>query len=182
MPAREDLVNATKELLWEKGYAAMSPGDILKRSGAGHGSLYHHFSGKEEIARATLKAVEEDLSSRAQTLLAAPTPALERLENYLFQKRDALRGCRLGRMAFDPGMNEALRGPVTEYFEGLHKMVVAVIKEAQSDGGLKESLNPDRTAAALVAAVQGGYVLSKAHNDPTKMRDAVTGIADLLGL
>ena len=45
--ARERLVDATQELLWEQGYAATSPKDILHRAGAGQGSMYHHFAGKQ---------------------------------------------------------------------------------------------------------------------------------------
>ena len=45
MNTRERLVDATQELLWEQGYAATSPKDILHRAGAGQGSMYHHFAG-----------------------------------------------------------------------------------------------------------------------------------------
>jgi AcrR family transcriptional regulator len=37
---RDQLVEATKELLWEAGYEAMSPRDIQARSAAKPGSLY----------------------------------------------------------------------------------------------------------------------------------------------
>jgi AcrR family transcriptional regulator len=40
---RDQPVEATKELLWEVGYEAMSPRDIQARSGVKSGSLYHHF-------------------------------------------------------------------------------------------------------------------------------------------
>ena len=39
---RDQLVEATKELLWEVGYQAMSPRDIQARSATKPGSLYHH--------------------------------------------------------------------------------------------------------------------------------------------
>jgi DNA-binding transcriptional LysR family regulator len=39
---RDELVEATKELLWEVNYEAMSPRDIQARSAARPGSLYHH--------------------------------------------------------------------------------------------------------------------------------------------
>jgi AcrR family transcriptional regulator len=47
---RDQLVEATKELLWEVGYKAMSPRDIQARSAAKPGSLYHHFPSKLAIA------------------------------------------------------------------------------------------------------------------------------------
>ena len=38
---RDQPTEATKELLWEVGYEAMSPRDIQARSAAKPGSLYH---------------------------------------------------------------------------------------------------------------------------------------------
>ena len=46
---RDQLVGATKELLWEVGYEAMSPRDIQARSTAKPGSLYHYFPSKLAI-------------------------------------------------------------------------------------------------------------------------------------
>ena len=54
---RDKLIEATKSLLWEVGYESMSPKTILKRSGAGQGSLYHHFEGKKDNATSQPKIV-----------------------------------------------------------------------------------------------------------------------------
>ena len=43
---RDQLVEATKGLLWEVDYEAMSPRDIQAPSAAKPGSLYHHFPSK----------------------------------------------------------------------------------------------------------------------------------------
>jgi TetR/AcrR family transcriptional repressor of nem operon len=51
---RDQLVEATKELLWEVGYEAMSPRDIQARSAVKPGSLYHHFPSKLAIAEVAL--------------------------------------------------------------------------------------------------------------------------------
>ncbi|MDC7802356.1 TetR family transcriptional regulator [Sphingomonas sp. BLCC-B65] len=50
MDTKTRLVEAAQELLWERGYAATSPKDILRRADAGQGSMYHHFDGKQELA------------------------------------------------------------------------------------------------------------------------------------
>ena len=60
-PTREKILRATKDLLWERGFEAMSPRDVMSRSG-GQGSLYHHFTGKLDLACAALAemAAEEE--------------------------------------------------------------------------------------------------------------------------
>ena len=60
MSSREQLTEAMAELLWERGYAATSPRDVMSRAGVGQGSMYHHFSGKHELAVEALSAVGRD--------------------------------------------------------------------------------------------------------------------------
>ena len=47
---RELLIDTMKQLLWERGYDATSPNQVLERSGVGKGSFYHHFKGKKDLA------------------------------------------------------------------------------------------------------------------------------------
>lgn len=48
--SKQKLVTATCALLAERGYTATSPEMILRRAGVGHGSMYHHYHGKEDLA------------------------------------------------------------------------------------------------------------------------------------
>lgn len=53
--SREKLVAATCALLSERGLEATSPTMIVKRSGVGQGSMYHHFEGKNDVALAAIR-------------------------------------------------------------------------------------------------------------------------------
>lgn len=48
--SKQKLVAAMCALLAERGFEATSPTMVLQRSGIGHGSLYHHYRGKEDLA------------------------------------------------------------------------------------------------------------------------------------
>ena len=52
--SKQKLVAAMCALLAERGFEATSPTMVLQRSGIGHGSLYHHYRGKEDL---TLDAI-----------------------------------------------------------------------------------------------------------------------------
>ena len=101
---REAIVAAAKALLWERGYEATSPRDVLDRSGAGQGSLYHHFSGKREVAAAALAEMAEEEIAAIDRLFAPDSPPLDRVHAYLTRERQALRGCRLARLANEAAM------------------------------------------------------------------------------
>jgi len=132
---RDQLVEATKDLLWEVGYEAMSPRDIQSRSAARPGSLYHHFPSKLAIAEAALtEAAAEEIASLDE-IFSADTPPLEAVRRYLFLKREAFRGCRLGRLVHEASIeHEELRRPIAAYFDSVRNHIARALAQAQSDG------------------------------------------------
>jgi TetR/AcrR family transcriptional repressor of nem operon len=106
---RDQVAEATKELLWEVGYEAVSPPDIQARSAAKPGSLYHHFPSKLTIAEVALGEVAAE-EIHVLKRFSADAPPLEAVRRYLLLKRDAFRGCRLGRLVHEASIeHEELR-------------------------------------------------------------------------
>lgn len=177
MSARDALLEAGKELLWERGYSAMSPRDVLRRSGAGQGSLYHFFEGKEGLATEAMRAVAAEVSERIAVTCGPGTgTGMQRIERFLKAERDPLRGCRLGRMAQDPELPESLRSSVGSGLDALASVLERAVCDAQLEGELSRELDPGTLADALIAVVQGGYVLARAH----KSREHMTRVTSAL--
>lgn len=98
MGTKDRLIAATQELLWERGYAATSPKDILQKAEAGQGSMYHHFSGKQDLAVTALEETAAGMRASAEILLHGEGSPVDRVRAYLTRQRDSLKGCRIGRM------------------------------------------------------------------------------------
>ncbi|MDI6103686.1 TetR/AcrR family transcriptional regulator [Actinoplanes sp. NEAU-A12] len=178
---REALIEATKHLLAEDGYGSTSPRDILARSGAGQGSLYHHFRGKSDLAAAALHEVSAEMRTAVDDRLDAAADPVVAVLDWLQAPRDALRGCRLGRLAAEPAIGEAvIAAPIAAYFHHVQGRLAARLGEAAAAGRLTDGMDPGEVAASLVAVVQGGYVLARATDDPAAMRRAQAGAAALL--
>lgn len=179
--SRRRLLNATKDLLWQKGYEKTSPQDVLTASGVGKGSLYHHFPGKQDLARAAMEEVSAEMTERALTLLSGDDPPLDRIRRWLLLARDGLLGCRVGRLANESAIfDAALHEPVDAYFRALETRVTAILDEARHTGDLPAVLDPRQTARSLIATIQGGYVLSRARQDASLCSDACAGAMRLL--
>ena len=130
--------------------------------------MYHHFRGKRELALAALErncATQVPLSVEPLTGEGSP---MERLTRYLTVERDALRGCKVGRMTQDPGVvaDPGLLAPVAAAFAAVRGALTGVLGEAIEAGELPAGLDASQVAAALTSAIQGGYVLSIAAQDP----------------
>ncbi|RED54091.1 TetR/AcrR family transcriptional regulator [Aestuariispira insulae] len=165
MSKKEALIDATKQLLWEKGYEATSPRDIQALSATGQGSFYHHFDGKKDLAIAALEEISREMLDIMRDNLAAKGPAQQRLESYLCKPRESLKGCRVGRLANEISMQDPQLGqPMRAYFEELTELLKHAIREAQEDGSLPAHLDAGDLATTLLAVVQGGFVLSRAQD------------------
>lgn len=179
---RGRLIAATQELLWERGYAATSPRDIQAAAEAGQGSMYHHFRGKEGLAVAALEQSAQSMRSDVAALLSGPGTAVERLEGYLRRQRDSVRGCRMGRMTFDPDVisSPALLQPVATTLDWLVTALADVVRQGVDAGELDPGLEPVRLASTIAAVVQGGYVLARAQGDAAPFDAAIEGAVSLL--
>ncbi|WP_425718497.1 TetR/AcrR family transcriptional regulator [Micromonospora sp. DT233] len=169
------------ELMWERGYADTSPRHVRERSGVGQGSMYHHFPTKRDLALAALERNVADLLPAASEL-DGPGEPMARIEAYLMRPRDALKGCKVGRMTQDPQVREdpVLLAPVARAFAQVHVAWAKVLSEAVAARELRDDLDPEDLAHTLMAVLQGGYVLAIAQQDPGPFDAARAGVLSLL--
>ncbi len=183
MSKRDAIVAAAKDLLWERGYEAMSPRDVMERSGAGQGSLYHHFPGKLHLAVAALTEMAAEEIVELDTIFHPAVPPLDRIARYLRRERAALRGCRLARLANEAAIAEpAFRAPVADFLDRIADRLQASLAEAQAAGQLRPELSAAAVATTLLAVIEGGYVLARTHWEPERLARAVEGAGQLLAI
>ncbi|MFB7236542.1 TetR/AcrR family transcriptional regulator [Streptomyces sp. NPDC056269] len=182
MSTSERLIEATRELLWERGYVGTSPKAVQQAAGAGQGSMYHHFAGKPDLALAAIRRTAEELSAAAEAVLSGDGTAYSRIEAYLLRERDVLRGCPVGRLTMDPEVvaDPVLRAPVDEVLGRLRDRIAEVAQEGLDSGELNVSLDARDIAATVLATVQGGYVLARATGAREPFDSSVRGLLGLL--
>ncbi|MFE6095191.1 TetR/AcrR family transcriptional regulator [Streptomyces massasporeus] len=182
MSTPERLIESTRELLWERGYTGTSPKAILERADAGQGSMYHHFKGKPDLALAAIRRTAEEMRATAAGVLDGPGTPYERIEAYLRRERDVLRGCPVGRLTMDPDViaSPELRAPVDETLDWLRGRIAGIVEEGEAEGQFAPGLDAGEIAAAVVATVQGGYVLARASGSPAVFDAGVRGLLSLL--
>ena len=182
MDTRERLITSMQALLWERGYVGTSPKAIQQRAGVGQGSMYHHFTGKPDLALAAIQRCAEQIQSFAQMRLSGPGTAFARIEAFLLQERSVLQGCQLGRLTADPEIvaNPDLHRPVNETFDWLRQRLAEVVAEGKVCGEFDPALDVNDVAATIAGVLQGGYVLAKAAGSDEPYYSAVRGILAML--
>ncbi|MQM25935.1 TetR/AcrR family transcriptional regulator [Glycomyces albidus] len=181
MSSRDQLTGAMAELLWERGYAATSPRDVMARAGVGQGSMYHHFGGKHELAVEALSSVVGKVTGESSVLEGEGSP-LERIKRYLTAPRPGTRGCRVGRMTQDPQVvaDAELISIVASAFDTVLDRWERAITAAIEAGELPDTVVPADLARTLAAIIQGGYVLARAKGEQEPMDAAIRGAVAML--
>ena len=159
---RERMVGSAVDLLARRGLQSTSFSEVLERSGAPRGSIYHHFpDGKDQMIGAALDAAGD----RAIELLdrKAGAPAEEVATWFLHIWREVLirgrfeAGCAVLAVAVAADSPELL-DQTARVFRTWRRRLAELLEQ----GGLRAA-DAQRFAAVLVAASEGAVVLARAE-------------------
>lgn len=174
---RERILDAASELFHRQGVGATGLEEVIAASGTGKGQLYHYFAGKRALVHAVV-------DRQIATVLAAQQTRLEQLSGpadlrawaaelvAAYAEGDHPVRCPLGALVAelaegDPEARAALDRGFARWADalaaGLRRAGVAA---------------PERHATALLAAYQGGLLLSQARGDLAPLRTALDAAVD----
>lgn len=83
---RDEILDATDRLLTRFGYKKMTIDDLAQDVGIGKGSVYLHFSSKEEIALSHIDRIIERLKANLRMIAAKRSAADKRLREMLVRR------------------------------------------------------------------------------------------------
>ena len=182
---RARIVEGAAAVLREQGVAFATLDDIRSRTGTSKSQLFHYFpDGKDELLLAVARF-------EADRVLEDQQPHLGRLDSWeswqqwrdLVVERYELQGdhCPLGSLFLQVGRSRpGARAIVTELMRQWQEQLARGMRALQANGLVSPALDVDRTAAALLAGIQGGVAIMMSTGDSTHLRAALdTGIEHL---
>lgn len=169
--SRIKLLDAALAVIRSKGYTAATLDDICAAAGVTKGSYFHYFKSKEEMA---LQAVEHWNTMTGGLFAMAPYTLLadprDRVLAYIDFRSEILQGdlpdftCLLGTMVQEtfvthPRIRDACNNGIA-----LHAALVAKdINAAKALYAPNATWQADDLALYTQAAIQGAFILAKAH-------------------
>jgi AcrR family transcriptional regulator len=162
-----------------QGVAATTIDDVLAASSTSKSQFYQHFEDKAEL-------VYEVITQRADEVLSWQRLRLEKVDSFrgLYQWRDAmvqrcamrrgLWGCELGSLAAElSDSDDKARASLSEHFAQWRALLSAALERMRNHGVLRTEADTRTLATGLLAAVEGGYLLSQTGRDPRLMQAAL---------
>jgi TetR/AcrR family transcriptional repressor of nem operon len=176
--ARQRLIAAARTVIFAHSYASVSVDDLCAAADVAKSSFYHFFSSKQALV---LAAIEEQWVWFDKTVLtpsfAEHRPPLEQLwrffdltlERQQAQKQATgyMRGCPAGNLTLELSTEDDLiRFRVDQFFQQWLHYFEDMLRAAQQQGSVPETLDVAVTAQALLAYFEGVMLLAKGRNDP----------------
>jgi len=174
---RDHLLSTGLRVLHARGFHACGVQDITDAAKVPKGSFYTHFESKERFGAEVLGRYWEQRASNAIAILGdeSRTP-LQRLKAYFAAKtRDRIagpfdKGCLIGNFSAEMTPDSRLvRDRLGTVFAAWTRMLAVCIREAQTAGELRASLDPETIAAFLIDAFEGAVLRSKVDRDATAL-------------
>jgi AcrR family transcriptional regulator len=160
--ARRKMIESATTLLAMRGFRGTAFSDVLKRSGAPRGSIYHHFpGGKDQLVEAAIELAGDRALSVLETLRGSPPKAVTQafidLWRAVLVRSDLRAGCAVLAVTVGSDSPELLDRAASVFRAWRRR-----IAELYVEGGM-ELRAAEQLATTLVAATEGAVVVSRAE-------------------
>ncbi|MGW6258837.1 TetR/AcrR family transcriptional regulator [Streptomyces sp. NPDC055085] len=179
---RSRIISAAAELVFANGVARTGMEDVQRQAGVSASQMYHYFTDKDDLIRAVI-------AHQADGILAAQQPVLDELDSFaaldrwrdllidLQEQRNCVGGCPIGSIAAELADNDPrARADLVHSFERWEAPIRAGLARMRARGDLRTDTDTDDLALALLAALQGGLLLTQTRRDTAPLRTALNAV------
>ncbi|MGK5739416.1 TetR/AcrR family transcriptional regulator [Micromonospora sp. URMC 103] len=175
---RDRIVRTAAELMFRKGVAGTSIPDVQQAAKVSASQIYHYFGDKSDLVRAVIR-------HQIEQTLAGQQPLLEHLDSFealrawcaatveVQERRGCEGGCEIGSLASELVETcELMRGELVAAFDRWEAPIREGLRRMRRNGTLAAHADVDKLATAMLAAVQGGLLLTQVRRSPEPLRAA----------
>ncbi|KAB6716710.1 MULTISPECIES: TetR/AcrR family transcriptional regulator [Roseobacteraceae] len=179
--ARTRLLEAARDVIRQKGFAATSVDDLCQSAEVTKGAFFHHFKTKDALGVAAANYWAETTSAMfAEAPYHELDDPLDRVLAYLDFRRSIIGGetfeytCLVGTMTQEVHDSApTIRDACAKSIFGHAATLEADIKAAREQRGIDADWTVESLARHTQAVLQGGFILAKATGNPDLARESV---------
>jgi TetR/AcrR family transcriptional repressor of nem operon len=180
------IVSEAADLMYKQGVAGTSIEQVQSAAGVSASQIYYYFGDKDGLVRAVIDYQTENVLGVQKPLLAN-LDSIEALQAW----RDVIvsihrdgrnqQGCPMGSLSSElTRSTPEARADLLAGFKRWEQALRDGLCVMRDRGELPDRVDPERFALALLAAVQGGLVLTQARRDTVALEASLDTVIDCL--
>lgn len=184
---RSTVIARATTVFWERGYGKTSVGDLVAATGLQPGSLYAAFGNKKGLFLEVIDEYNRTFIARVNDLRDEPGRSIDKIGNLLGHIVDdaaageATRGCLTVNALLEMSRHdEDIAGKLRGYNAELRKAFTWLVKDAQAEGDVDHSHDPNELAAFVINNLWGLRVMCKSQPDRASLEAIVSGVLSAL--
>jgi TetR/AcrR family transcriptional regulator, lmrAB and yxaGH operons repressor len=182
--AREKILQTASELMEKQGYHGTGLNEIIQKSGAPKGSLYYYFpDGKEQLASEAILQAGKTVAERFRDRTTGEPNAAQAIRDFLYmiaqrmEETNFYTGSTMTMIAMETVVKSKR---INQACQQGYTMLIEAFKDKMLSGGMEATRAGDM-AEMIVAAVEGGIILSRTYQDANHLRRIADHIFGMLG-
>ncbi len=185
LATRARIVDVTAELIFTSGVAGTSIDEVRSAAGVSGSQISHYFDDKRDLTREVIAARRNDVvafHSRPELGALDSIEALQAWADACVADADTVYlvgGCVYGSLAGELlEADDDVLGDLAAGYDRWLELFRGGLTAMRRRGELRPDADPRHLAVALVAAHQGGAMLTYATGSPEPLRTAVNAAVD----
>ena len=181
---RRRIVDAAADLIFEQGVAHTTIEDVRAAADVSSSQLYHYFDDKPALVRAVIEHQADTILAGQETFDLSSLDGLRAWRDWVIAHQRELNcsgGCPIGSLGSELAETDPeARAQVAEGFRRWEAAIQSGLREMHARGRLTPDTDPDTLALALLAALQGGLLLTQIQRDTEPLEAALDAMLDLI--
>jgi TetR/AcrR family transcriptional regulator, transcriptional repressor for nem operon len=181
---RQRIVDAAADLIFQQGVAHTTIEDVRAAADVSSSQLYHYFDDKPALVRAVVDHQSDTIVGGQDTFDLSSLDGLRAWRDWVIdyqREHDCSGGCPIGSLGSELAETDPeARAQVAEGFRRWEATIQSGLREMHARGRLTPDTDPDTLALALLAALQGGLLLTQIKRDTKPLEAALDAILELV--
>ena len=183
---RARLIDEAYRLAIRQGFNRTSVNQIMEAAKVKKGAFYYHFPDKDSLVLAVLERDGTAFLAMLEDCLISDTP-LQSLERFFSRalrhhaERGFVGGCLWGNTALEMSDSHPVFARfVAGVFTAWQARIETVIRAGQECGEVRRDLSAEALARSVIAAVEGGIMLSRLTKQEAPMKECLAAMRAML--
>ncbi len=181
---RQRIVDAAAGLIFRQGVAHTTIEDVRATADVSSSQLYHYFDDKPALVRAVVDHQADTMIGGQENFDFSTLEGLRAWRDFLVasqREHHCSGGCPIGSLGGQLAETDPEgRAHVAESFKRWEATIQSGLRAMQARGELTPDTDPDTLALALLAALQGGLLLTQVKRDTKPLEAALDAMIELV--